>query len=212
MLAACTKSNEILPDCIPSGSNIAVFGDSFCNDGNDFAYFIKGYNLTNLECIGGRTLTNVNLNFIDLASNGISDNNIKAIVINAGINDLLGLAKDGEYVLDQIEEIINKSNDLGITLIVNQVAPFGGSIHWNSSRQLELDIYNNGLKELSNQHDNIFIAQINSVLDKNKDGIIDALLSHADGLHPSPYGSLVIANEIALQLRHGCKTAEYATH
>ena len=161
--------------------NICVIGDSFYNDGPDISgrlAGIGGYNfLDNTYAIPGAKLSG--------AINALANKDLTGVdllIIGRGINDVASGATLSQ-MRERVTAIADSAGDINV--VMANVPPFGQSVVWSQARQDVADAYNDWLPGFVATRSNIEMLNINSILDRNGDGDLDAEFDSGDGLHPS---------------------------
>ena len=155
--------------------DIALFGDSLSNNSADWPTYSSASFLR--SAFGGRTLANVAQSLPqELAV--IDPSQYDTVLIMAGINDVFGNS-DAASLQARVQTISN-SVPGDKHLIFSTLPPAGNHLSWNSSRQQVLEDFNSWLRSSS-----FLVFDLNSELDNDEDGFLDAAWDSGDGLHPS---------------------------
>ena len=153
-----------------------LFGDSFSNNTVDW----PSYTEVRFKkfAFGGRTLANISANFTSELSEVTKE--YDTIMVMAGINDLF---RDSIQLSDlqmAVTDIIDAA-PTEKTLVLSTLPPAAGHVLWNNDKQIIADQYNDWLSGI----DDIYLFDLNAVLDVNGDNHLDTQWDAGDGLHPS---------------------------
>jgi len=144
--------------------------------------------------VGGNTLSAMALRW----QADVLDNTPSSVVIEGGINDILGASSSPVATMQtKLQEMVDSAQSNGIAVVLFNLPPIGDHASWTATRQLWIEEYNEWLVTYSASQ-NIPLVNIYDAL---RDGInLRTAYSSGDGIHPNQLGNIYIAEAAAMAL------------